>query len=99
MIFLMKRKKITETIRNLFTEIRALPKQGFWSDLISIDRTIITANFCPKCHCSLVYQGWSNPEQYRAYGVCETCQFAKLFWTETVPLASFKKKIGRMSAK
>ncbi|HRH45873.1 MAG TPA: hypothetical protein PKY82_29795 [Pyrinomonadaceae bacterium] len=95
----MKNPNITKSIKALFAEIKNLKFEGFWSDLISIDRILITANFCPKCHRSLVYQGWSNPTEYRAYGICEQCEFAKLFWIETVQISSFKKKVCRMSAK
>ena len=95
----MKNRHITPAIRELFAQVQNLKSNGFWSDSISIDRLMITANICPKCKKSLIYQGWSNREEYRAYGICEQCQFAKLFWTETVPFSSFKKKICRMSAK
>lgn len=95
----MKDKKITPSVKALFAEVKTLKNRGFWSDHIEIDEILITANYCPGCHFSLTYQGWSNMTEYRAFGICERCGFAKLFWTETSQMSGFKKKVCSMSAK
>lgn len=89
----MKQRKIKTEERDLFLTIKNLQSKGFWSDFISIDQRMIEANFCPCCHRSLEYQGWSNNEEYRAYGICDNDQYAKLFWVEKAPISSFKKKV------
>jgi hypothetical protein len=76
-----------------FTTFKAQTQFAFWNDLIPIDKLMIEANFCPKCHKSLVYRGKAKVTEYRAYGICEPCNFAKLFWTEPADTASYKKKV------
>lgn len=75
------------------TELRA-DTIGYWADFLSIDRTIIENQFCPKCGTNLVYKGFSKPEHYKAFGICSRCDFAKLFWTKPAVLARGKKKFS-----
>lgn len=65
----------------------------FWQDHLSIDKRLIESNQCPNKRCRefLTYRGFSNQTEYRAYGVCERCDYAKLFWTETAAAATAKK--------
>lgn len=89
----MKQRKIKASEKELFLQLQNMQSSGFWSDSISIDKTMIEANFCPCCHRSLTYQGWSNVAEYQAFGVCKLDEYAKLFWTEKAPISSFKKKV------
>jgi hypothetical protein len=74
-------------------DYKQMQKTGFWEDYLSLDRLIIEGKTCPKCWKSLEYKGFSNVDEYRAFGVCNPCEFAKLFWTESVSSAAVKKKI------
>lgn len=81
-----------------FSEFKSLTEQGFAPDFQTIDRILIRNNKCPNCGKSLVYQGFSNAESYHAFGTCEPCDYAKLFWTETVEKAIAKRRLSRRRA-
>ncbi len=76
------------TVSAIKTELK-----NYWSDSIPIDKMMIEACWCPKCHRSLEYFGRSTATEYRAYGVCRECDFAKLYQVETCELAEFKKNV------
>lgn len=77
----------------LSSVLEVLGANGYWKDNLKVDRLLIERNRCPKCDAYLVYVGFSNPTEYRAYAVCEKCDLAKRFWTETARSASFKKQV------
>jgi len=85
-------------ITNLFSEIKTLEEQGFWADYIWLDQLMIERRTCPKCKKNLTYKGLSNATHYKAFGICEPCKFARLFWTEVVKIAVGKKKFSREKA-
>jgi len=80
-------------IIGLFGQIQEGLK-GFWADSLSLDKRMIENNFCPKCRKNLVYKGFSNPTLYKAFGICEPCEFARLFWTEPAVLAGGKRRFS-----
>lgn len=83
-----------------FSEVLAgLKEKGYWNDLLSIDRIMIERHRCPKCDANLVYRGLSNPIEYKAFGVCEDCDHARLFWTEKTILRNAKKGLSARQGK
>lgn len=79
---------------NYFDGIKALEEKGCWSDSLSLDKRLIEYHHCPNCDRDFVYKGLSSPTAYRAFGVCEPCEFAKLFWVDSVtPVPITKKEI------
>ncbi len=94
----MKSKaKINDAHFSLFTEIKGGLK-GYWSDSIRIDRIVIEANYCPKCHRSLEYVAFANADFYRSFGICEKCRFAREFWLDSAMFAAYKKRICEAAA-
>jgi hypothetical protein len=90
----MRKRTISKEEAALFEEVSAgFP--GCWSDEIRIDKMIVESNTCPGCWKPLKYRGFSNMTAYRAFGICEPCQFAKQFWAEGAELATAKKNICR----
>lgn len=80
--------------------LTVLQKLNFWSDFIEIDRVLIEANYCTECKTrTFVYKGFSLASEYRAFGVCESCDFAKLFWIEPAKVSGFKRKVSKRKAK
>lgn len=88
-------KKISDEIIKLFTEIRG-GLDGYWPDSLGIDRVMIETKTCPKCRKPLEYRGFSNMTEYKAFGVCADCLYAKHFWTEKAETAVAKKQISKM---
>lgn len=84
--------KVPKEAIELFEQIEAgFP--GCWSDIVLKNKEIIESNKCPSCRSQLEYRGFSNPEVYRAFGVCEPCRFAKQFYSEGAELVKTKKEI------
>ena len=65
----------------------------FGVDELPIDKLMIQACHCPNCKRSLEYFGRSNATEYRAYGVCRGCDYAKLYQVETCALVMAKKEV------
>lgn len=81
-------------IISLFEQIETGLK-GFWEDSLSLDKRLIERKICPKCKKrNLVYRGFSCPTAYKAFGICEPCEFAELFWTEPVTFVKAKKSFS-----
>lgn len=70
-----------------------------WVDVVSVDQTLIERNKCPKCKRKLIYKGFSNITWYFAFGICEACEYAKLFWSNSVAAAGAKKRLSGQTAK
>lgn len=79
---------------NKFNLIGTLCERGYWEDFLQIDRVMIENNRCPHCGLTLLYKGLSNAAEYRAFGVCPACEFAREFWTEKAEIASVKKRFS-----
>jgi benzoyl-CoA reductase/2-hydroxyglutaryl-CoA dehydratase subunit BcrC/BadD/HgdB len=94
----MPKRKLPSEIIQLFAVVSGGLK-GYWSDEISIDKMIVEANYCPKCKSSLEYKAFSNMTEYRAFGICNKCLFAKEFWLEGSAFANYKKQICKVVAK
>lgn len=75
-----------------------LKERRWWSDDLRIDRIIVERHKCPDCKGSLEYRGFSNPNEYRAFGVCESCDYARRFWTETSDSATSKKNLAAVAS-
>jgi hypothetical protein len=78
-----------------FSELQQELAGAFFSDPLPIDRRLVENNQCPQKNCRnfLAYKGVSNSEEYRAYGVCERCDYARLFWSEGTETAAAKKSL------
>lgn len=70
----------------------------FWTDEVSLDRLLIERNRCPKCKKGFIYRGVSNKDEYHAYGMCEKCDVAELFWKESPAFANTKKAFSKQTA-
>lgn len=81
-----------------FSDLQKQITGKFWNDDLSLDRRIIENRFCPHCRRPFAYSGVSNKSEYRAYGVCEPCDFAKLFWTETAARQARKARIAKAAS-
>jgi hypothetical protein len=88
----MPKRKVSKEVAQLFALISKGLK-GCWIDEIHIDRVCIESNTCPSCWQPLKYRGFSNAVEYRAFGICERCDFAKQFWSEGAELVIAKKQI------
>jgi hypothetical protein len=84
-------------INGLFTELQN-GLDGYWPDSLDLDRRMIENNNCPECGRKLVYKGFSNPERYKAFGICEPCEYARHFWTEPAVFVSGKKRFSKAGA-
>ena len=88
----MKKRKVHPETIKLFAEISEGLK-GYWSDSLRLDQLMIEAKTCPHCWKSLQYRGFANTTEYKAFGICPDCRYAKHFWTETAEFARTKKVI------
>lgn len=70
----------------------------FWGDYLPLDKLIVESKQCPTCRYFLSYVGKSNSYEYRAYGVCGSCDYARLFWTENQELKRAKKSLMKQAA-
>lgn len=71
-----------------------MEENGFAPDFQRIDEILIGNNRCPDCRKNLVYKGFSNDAEYKAFGICEPCDYARHFWTEKVEIAISKRKFS-----
>lgn len=62
---------------------RKLKADGYSSDEISLDRIFVENHNCRRCRRRIVYKAFSRMNNYRAFGVCETCDTAREFYNET----------------
>lgn len=75
-----------------FKDFEKLLRNGYAPDNLSIDRILIENNSCPHCKQKLSYRGISTAVRYRAFGVCEKCDYAREFWMEAAVFNRVKKK-------
>lgn len=79
-----------------FSDIFAEMKTGgWWLDFINIDRVIVECHSCPACHKTLEYKGYANATNAKTFGVCRTCDYAKLFYETTSGFAKLKQQFSR----
>lgn len=79
-------KKITT-----LTEVKQ-QTASFGTDNIRLDKLMIEVCLCPNCRRPFKYLGVSNSTEYRAYGICEDCDLAKLYSVERCELKEFKQQ-------
>lgn len=72
--------------------------EGFWEDTVEINKFMIERYNCPKCRRPLIYKGYSNNTLLKNFGICEPCEFAKLFWSEPTVLVRAKNRISEKAA-
>lgn len=76
-----------------------LLSKGFSDDYVNIDRVLVEWHLCPKCSRFLVYKGFNNGIEYRSYGTCAPCNYARLFWADAPEVAGAKKKFSATEIK
>jgi hypothetical protein len=84
--------KISKENTDLFDQTKTFTEQGFWKDFVRLDARMIEYRQCPKCWKFLTYKGFSNATEYKAFGICDPCKYAKVFWTHSIPLTNAKKR-------
>jgi transposase-like protein len=77
-----------------FSDILAFVwKEKLWADSLELERIMIERHKCPRCKENLVYKGYSSSVKHFVFGVCEDCDYAQHFWTESMAQRAYKKKV------